>query len=294
MPTTKKFEFIVALFVMLFSCSRSLKQFHTPKLFFKRPLSFIIPTEHIGNILIEQRQRSYQRLDAKKIKTVTRKILELTNCSHMDVGVLLCGDRKIQNLNCRVRKIRRPTDILSFPFHDAKAIDGDFVGGSQFIQSEDDMNLGDMYISVPYVLRVMRCDSEEAVEVGEADWKEQIQETRGVSGELMKCITIDEKLTPRLKGVKSEEVEDGQVKGSEVDTGVNESLTKKDVIIELEEKEKVLLEKRVCLLLVHGILHLMGHDHESYGGTNKRVEEMYDLMVKEEERIITHVTPLLQ
>jgi ssRNA-specific RNase YbeY (16S rRNA maturation enzyme) len=46
------------------------------------------------------------------------------------------------------------------------------------------------------------------------------------------------------------------------------------------------LQCRVSLLLVHGILHLMGHDHESYGGENLRADEMYTLMKSEEERII--------
>ena len=44
------------------------------------------------------------------------------------------------------------TDVLSFPFHDsAVALDGDFPGGKAFVKGDDDANLGDVMVSVPYV-----------------------------------------------------------------------------------------------------------------------------------------------
>lgn len=89
------------------------------------------------------------------------------------------------------------------------------------------MNLGDMVISVPYVVRACARDEKEASAVGEAAWRREAELTRGVSGAM--SLTFD-------------------------------------------------VAERIPLLLVHGAVHLLGHDHME--------DDDYELMVAEEERLI--------
>ncbi|MGQ9694169.1 MAG: rRNA maturation RNase YbeY [Thermodesulfobacteriota bacterium] len=51
-----------------------------------------------------------------------------------------------------------------------------------------------------------------------------------------------------------------------------------DVVISIEtaqrqaQKRGVQLEEEIIMLLIHGILHLLGYDHEGYGPEKKRME----------------------
>ena len=96
-----------------------------------------------------------------------------------------------------------------------------------FVETEDDMNLGDMVISVPYVVRACARDEKEARVVGQTKWQEEAEQTRGVSGAM--SLTFD-------------------------------------------------VTERIPLLLVHGVCHLLGHDHIE--------DDDYEGMVAEEERLI--------
>lgn len=111
-----------------------------------------------------------------------------------------------------------------------------------------------------------------------------------VSGEMMKYIGVDidgsleqylfNKDKDTTKQVEGDELFVNEPSSSTISSSSRAPPSTSNHLFQL------CLQRRVCLLLVHGILHLQGHDHESYGGKNTRADEMYELMRKEEERVI--------
>ncbi|MBP6892222.1 rRNA maturation RNase YbeY [Candidatus Babeliales bacterium] len=74
------------------------------------------------------------------------KILDFLRYSDFDLGILLTTNRTMQKYNQQFRNKNKPTDVLSFPYHlDAKA------GKKIVARSDEDKNLGDILISLPYV-----------------------------------------------------------------------------------------------------------------------------------------------
>lgn len=170
-----------------------------------------------------------------------------------------------------------------------------------FRKQQDDMNLGDMVVSVPYVFRCMEEDAAEASEVGSQEWALDRQDTRGVSGAMMGYLgqastaaPISEAAAPSLEASRSDS----------------------SVTLPLNTATAEALQARVSLLLAHGLLHLLGHDHEhsvppgdedgkdeeDYHGEKvetlsaaeeARVEAMYEIMVAEEERLVAGMRDLL-
>lgn len=174
-----------------------------------------------GEILIRQTQRTFP-IDVDLTTLQVRELLRLSGCSNMDVGIWLSSDRNVRRLNTEYRHKRKSTDILSFPFHE------DLVPGEKPECSiEDELNLGDMILSVPYVGRACARDLNDCKRIGAAAWEEEAIETRGVSGAMMGL------WTPR---------------------------------------------ERVPLLLIHGLCHLRGYDHED--------DDEFLEMVTEEERLL--------
>lgn len=51
-----------------------------------------------GSVLVQVRQRTHT-VDVTNLQNVLKAILELTNCRHMDVGVLLSSDAYVRRLN---------------------------------------------------------------------------------------------------------------------------------------------------------------------------------------------------
>jgi hypothetical protein len=125
----------------------------------------------VGEVVVEQRQRVL-KLDVAALEALLRRLLALTGCAHMDVGVCLTNDVNIRKLNggcflvfageypwvvlaaslsflfsapflgvcaytAQYRGMQKATDVLSFPNHNAYAIDGDFPGDpTTFAQTE--------------------------------------------------------------------------------------------------------------------------------------------------------------
>lgn len=255
-----------------------------------------------GFIVVKQTQKSFP-LDEKFIESVLRQLLVLTSCAHMDVGVWLTSDAKIREMNTNYRGLRKSTDILSFPFHENLcAVDGDALpdrmasilrpvsglmdttGTSSFQQSlhkvdeslsfidqdiapravpaiefaEDDMNLGDMVVSVPYVVRAIRRDAKAMAEAGAQAWAAEARATPGVSGEMMRFTTTP--TTTSMSTAESAAIHTDNVSGED------------------EEQLRKCLKARVALLLVHGVCHLLGHDHEN--------DREHTFMAEEEERLV--------
>ncbi|KAK9720808.1 hypothetical protein K7432_003872 [Basidiobolus ranarum] len=90
------------------------------------------------------------KISARAAKRDIRQLLLFSGYKDWDLGVHLTGDRFIRKLNREYRDKDKPTDILSFPFH--QAITPGNLDLPEYM-TEDDRNLGDMIISVAYVLR---------------------------------------------------------------------------------------------------------------------------------------------
>ena len=97
-------------------------------------------------ILIENNQQDVA-LDIGQLHRDAQKILDLLEYSDYDLGILLTTNEEMHAYNNQYRDQDKPTDILSFAYHD-KLKAGDRITP----QSDEDKNLGDIIISPQYVL----------------------------------------------------------------------------------------------------------------------------------------------
>ncbi|KAJ1962500.1 hypothetical protein GGI12_002612 [Dipsacomyces acuminosporus] len=106
---------------------------------------------------------NHQRLVWLPLRTLRRQVEQLLHCSGYsgwDIGVHFVDNHRIAELNRTYRDKDKPTDILSFPFHEVQVPEADLPNTGL----EDDMNLGDMYLSIPYIWQDCRANSESPVE----------------------------------------------------------------------------------------------------------------------------------
>ncbi|KAI8321185.1 putative metalloprotease C21orf57-like protein [Martensiomyces pterosporus] len=104
-----------------------------------------------------------QRLIWLPLRTLRRQVELLLCCSGYsgwDIGVHFVDNRRIQELNRTYRHKDKPTDILSFPFHEVTVPEVDLPRTG----NEDDMNLGDMFLSMPYIWEDCRVNGESPVD----------------------------------------------------------------------------------------------------------------------------------
>jgi rRNA maturation RNase YbeY len=101
-------------------------------------------------ILIKNKQRKI-KVDIKKLHASVEKMLDVLGYQDFDLGILLTTNRTIRKFNKQFRGKDKPTDVLSFPFHD-------YLKPGQKIQprSPEDKNLGDIIISVEYAQKNAR------------------------------------------------------------------------------------------------------------------------------------------
>ncbi|KAJ1729172.1 hypothetical protein LPJ61_003653 [Coemansia biformis] len=100
-----------------------------------------------------------QRLVWLPLRCVRRQIEVLLECSGYpgwDVGVHFVDNHAIQDLNRRYRMRDSPTDILSFPFHATQEPESFRAHAA----TEDDRNLGDMFLATPYIAHHCRANGE--------------------------------------------------------------------------------------------------------------------------------------
>lgn len=95
-------------------------------------------------ILIKNKQRKI-KVDIKKMHTKTQKMLGMLGYLDFDLGILLTTNKTIRKFNKTFRDKDKPTDVLSFPYHD-------YLKPGQKIKpkSIEDKNLGDIIISLEY------------------------------------------------------------------------------------------------------------------------------------------------
>ncbi len=85
-------------------------------------------------------------VNKEQLKKDAQRILEYLEYSDFDLGIMLADNATIHEYNKKHRYKDKPTDILSFSFHDK-------LKAGERIQTESDeqKNLGDIIISPEYV-----------------------------------------------------------------------------------------------------------------------------------------------
>ena len=199
-----------------------------------------------GAIFVSNDQNAAQ-IDEKYVYKSLKVIRDIIEYPTYDVTLVIGDDPFVANLNREYRGIDKPTDILSFPFYDEIITPG-LLPSPEF-DFEDYYCLGDMMISVPYVIRQMEED------------KQYFAENRGNFNNMYIDSNDDDSLSIKMADER----------------GVSAAIGREFV-----------LEKRIGLLLIHGMLHLVGYDHIE--------DEDYLLMVKREEEVMkewmTHMDEL--
>jgi probable rRNA maturation factor len=99
------------------------------------------------NILIDKEFKKLVK--STRLKSVTRHILQAENVGvESEVGLVITGDKKIQELNLKYLEEDRPTDVLSFPINEQ------LENAPAFINVPDGKtHLGDIIISYPTAAR---------------------------------------------------------------------------------------------------------------------------------------------
>ncbi|KAI7828276.1 metalloprotease C21orf57 [Kickxella alabastrina] len=93
------------------------------------------------------------------LRCIKRQIEMLLDCSgytNWDVGVHFIDNHRMQEINSQYRHKNRPTDILSFPFHQVQGLEPESAlpkaEQRDGLGADDERNLGDMFLSLPYIL----------------------------------------------------------------------------------------------------------------------------------------------
>jgi probable rRNA maturation factor len=167
-----------------------------------------------------------------------------------DISIYFIDDETMQEANRESRNVDEPTDILSFQFHEATEPG---VLEDPLVDLPDYYNLGDVLIDVPYVIRCCEEDKKRAEE-------SQVQQGTENSAQTPHS-------TPNENSKNAEGEEDDDEEWVDDDRGVSGAMSK---VYDPEQ--------RIRMLLVHGMLHLVGYDHEK--------DHEYDLMVTREEEIL--------
>ena len=184
--------------------------------------SKVAPGNPPGAIHLFDEQMSL-KVDKNRLKQTLTKIRECIGYPTYDITLVLVNDKGMRTQHLESLGEDRPTDILSYPFHNA--IKPGVLEPVKF-DIPDYYTLGEIYVDVPYVMRA--CKEDQAIINGENDeYDYNEEEDRGVSRAMFREINP---------------------------------------------------ETRINMLLVHGMLHLVGHDHEE--------DDEYELMMAREEEIL--------
>lgn len=198
----------------------------------------------MGTISIYDEQTALNDIDIVALRDTIQKIAIHIGYETYDVTLILVDDEEMQETNLESRGINQPTDILSFPFHEP--IQPGLLEEPEF-DIPDYYNLGDMMIDVPYVIR--RCQEDEEDEIMEKQ-KVKNDNDSNETGEDNVDVDVDD-------------VDDDE----EIERGVSGAMA--------GEKSP---HERLHMLLVHGMLHLVGYDHED--------DDEYNEMIEKEEEIL--------
>eukprot|EP00551_Chaetoceros_affinis_P012484 CAMPEP_0203677842 /NCGR_PEP_ID=MMETSP0090-20130426/29772_1 /ASSEMBLY_ACC=CAM_ASM_001088 /TAXON_ID=426623 /ORGANISM="Chaetoceros affinis, Strain CCMP159" /LENGTH=292 /DNA_ID=CAMNT_0050544865 /DNA_START=207 /DNA_END=1082 /DNA_ORIENTATION=+ len=208
-----------------------------------------------GSINIYNEQDIIPNINIEKLEQTIKTIRDIIGYATYDVNLLLVDDEYMRSTNLETRGIDKPTDILSFPMHDTAL--GGAKGAGLLEEPEFDIPeyycLGDMMVDVPYVMR--RCEEDRLYFEGEQ---------QGSSGSDNKN---------NNENIVYEEIEDDEEYEEYEEYVGNDDRGVSGAMSRIYDTEK-----RINLLLVHGMLHLVGYDHIE--------DDDYEVMIKKEEEII--------
>jgi probable rRNA maturation factor len=206
-----------------------------------------------GTITIYNEQKTLPNINIQTLEKTISTIRSIIGYPTYQVNLILVDDEYMKEINLETRGIDKPTDILSFPLHDTKL--GGAKGAGDLEEPEFDIpeyySLGDMIVDVPYVMRRME---EDKLYYENDDETENDIDHNEDEGEL-----------------DDDEYEDYV---GDDDRGVSGAMASVYDI-----------EKRIQLLLIHGMLHLVGYDHIE--------DDDYEVMVSKEEEVIKLLEELL-
>jgi len=213
-----------------------------------------VPGNPLGTVSIYDEQDALKDIDEDALRKTVERISKIIGYETYDVTLLLVDDEEMRETNFESRGINKPTDILSFQFHCCHENEAGRLQEPEF-DVPDYYTLGDMVVCVPYVIR--RC-------------KEDL-----------------------LLHKQSELVLKGSDDESSQEAGMNRKTDVENDFLLVEEHDRGVSgamasvkdpEKRIRMLLVHGMLHLVGYDHIQ--------DDDYIEMIKREEELLKELGEL--
>jgi len=177
-------------------------------------------------------------INEQELEKTILRIRSILGYDSHSIQVILVDDEVMQERNRDTRGINKPTDILSFPFLEAEK--PGVLCKPQF-DIPDYYNLGDCIVDVPYVMR--RCQEDYDYFEGDGEYES-----------------------------------DADTESDTTDSDDDSDLYDDDRGVSGAMANVYDAEKRVHMLMVHGMLHLVGYDHIE--------DDDYELMVAKEEEIL--------
>jgi ssRNA-specific RNase YbeY (16S rRNA maturation enzyme) len=172
-------------------------------------------------------------------------------------------------LNSNSRGIPSSTDVLSFSLRDS-FIEPGVLKEEQFDRDEY-YDLGELFISVDYVKR--RCDEDRKLHEEAAKRKAEEKEKAILEGEV-----VSETEKKDEDDDDTDEYEYGYTE-VEVDDEYEDEYDDRGVAPAMQYIYNP--EIRIHMLVVHGMLHLVGYDHET--------DDEYELMVEREDEVLAEL-----
>lgn len=191
-----------------------------------------------GTVFLRNTQRS-ERIDVARVERDMRTLLRALDCAHYDVSVWLSSDATVRRHNAQFRGKRRSTDILSFPFHELPR-----AGALDAIDEEVSTQLNQPDSGLDPVDR------------------EAFLEANLQLGDLLLSVPYVQR-----QCVRDERAAEAAAASLTADRGVSGAMSRVFTV-----------QERLPLLFVHGVLHLLGYDHET--------NDDYELMVRREEELL--------
>lgn len=195
----------------------------------------------------------------------------------------------MQQLNADSRGISSPTDILSFSPRD-DFVEPGVLKEEQF-DREEYYDLGELFIDVDYVQR--RCEEDRALHAAAAMEEQEgggrRRETLMLEGEVVSEIG---NVIPSQHDKKRDagEDDDADANPDDYEYGYMEVEVDDEYYYEDEYDDRGVApamqyiydpEVRIHMLVVHGMLHLVGYDHET--------DDDYELMVVREDEVLAEL-----
>jgi len=178
-----------------------------------------------------------------------------------DVSLQLIDEDYMKEVNSETRGVDKSTDVLSFCFTDSvePGVLEEVPSHSSLIG--DMYCLGDMLICVDYVAR--RCEEDKRSGMTIKKAHDDL-----IEGEVIEDSTND-----------NEEEDDVEYEYSDIEVEVEDEWDDRGVAPALLTTYDP--EMRIHMLIVHGMLHLVGYDHED--------DDEYELMVVKEDEVMAEL-----